>query len=214
MRLVLFDIDDTLIWADSEVLWCHYLTREGLFDMSRIDKFEAAYRGGTLDFDEFMTFQLAPLAALEPQLLFSHRERFLEAEIRPRLCEVLGERVRAHREDGDRVLAVSAAHDFLAEPIAHMAGIDDGLYTTAERDGPGFTGRVAGQPCFQDGKVVRVEDWLAGAGTSWEGLQDSWFYSDSRNDLPLLRLVDHPVAVRPDDMLRQVATESNWEVIG
>lgn len=213
MRLVLFDIDDTLIRADSEVLWCHYLTREGLFDMSRIDEFEAAYRRGTLDYDEFIAFQLAPLAAMELEELFARREHFLEAEIRPRLCGVLCERVRAHHESGDQVLAVSAAHDFLAEPIARMAGIDEGLYTSAERLGAGYTGSVSGQPCFQEGKILRVEAWLSDAGMSWEGLQGSWFYSDSHNDLPLLRRVDNPVAVRPDEVLRRVAGEAQWEVI-
>jgi len=213
MRLALFDIDDTLIEADCEVLWCHYLTREGLFDMARIEQFERDYRAGELDYGEFISFQLAPLAQMEQGALYAHRETFLEGEIRPRLCSLLRERVRQHREAGDRLLAISAAHDFLADPIARMAGIDEGLYTQAERDESGFTGRFTGQACFQEGKILRLEAWLHAAGLSWDALADSWFYSDSHNDLPLLRRVRNPVVVRPDAKLRQVAEEGAWEVI-
>jgi HAD superfamily hydrolase (TIGR01490 family) len=213
MRLALFDIDDTLIRADCEVLWSRYLTRNGLHDMSRIDEFQDAYRRGTLDYGAFTDFQLAPLASIEEVALVSHRDHFLEAEIRPRVCKLLHGRVQWHQDRADRVLAVSAAHDFLAAPIAGMVGIDEGLYTAAERDESGYTGRVSGQPCFQEGKIARVEAWLAGRGAVWRELQGTWFYSDSHNDLPLLRRVDHPVAVRPDARLRRVAVDASWEVI-
>lgn len=213
MRLALFDIDDTLIRGDCEVLWSRYLTREGLYDMSEIERFCEEYHAGTLDYDAFTRFQLAPLAALGGEVVREHRERFLAEEIAPLVCELLQERIADHRERGDVLLAISAAHDFLAKPISRMAGIDAGLYTLAERDGRGFTGRTFGRACFREGKIGCLEDWLDENGVDWASLEDTWFYSDSHNDLPLLRKVAHPVVVRPDDALREVAARDDWELI-
>jgi len=213
MRLALVDIDQTLILKDSETLWCRYLTRNGIYDMSRIEGFYRDYIAGQLDFDAFARFQLEPLARLDPELLRQHRARFLEEEIVPTLCETLRRRIADHQGRGDQVLVVSAAHDFLAAPIARMAGIEDGLFTMTEREGRGFTGRVRGLPCFREGKVKHVEAWLAERGLGWSDLEDSAFYSDSHNDLPLLRRVRRPVAVRPDAELLRVAREESWEVI-
>ena len=213
MRLALFDIDDTLIRGDCEVLWSRYLTREGLYDMSEIERFCAEYHAGTLDYDAFTRFQLAPLAALDAEVVREHRQRFLDDEIAPLVCELLQERVADHRERGDVLVAISAAHDFLAKPISRMAGIETGLYTLAERNGRSFTGRTSGRQCFREGKIGCLEDWLTENDLDWNDLEDTWFYSDSHNDLPLLRKVVHPVVVRPDDALRKVAERDAWELI-
>ncbi len=213
MRLALFDIDDTLIRGDCEVLWSRYLTREGLYDMSEIERFCADYRAGTLDYDAFTRFQLAPLAALGGEVVRKHRQRFLDEEIAPLVCDLLQERIADHRERGDVLLSISAAHDFLARPISRMAGIDADLSTRAERDGRGFTGRTTGRACFREGKIDCLDDWLAENEIDWDTLEDTWFYSDSHNDLPLLRKVANPVVVRPDDALRQVAIDDAWELI-
>ena len=214
MRLALFDIDDTLIRCDSEFRWCEFLTRSGLCDMSGIDRFCRDYEAGELNFDEFAHFQLSPLTLFETAEIEAHRDRFLAQEILPQICATVQERVAEHRARGDQILAVSAAHDFLAAPIARMAGIEEGLYTMAEHDGTRYTGSVAGTPCFRQGKCAHVDAWLAERGVEWSQLETSWFYSDSHNDLPLLRRVEHPVVVRPDEVLREVARAENWEVLG
>lgn len=213
MHLALFDIDETLIRKDCETLWCHYLTREGIYDMSRIEKFALDYQDGTLDFDAFARFQLEPLIRLSREELVHHRQTFLADEIFPTQCEIMSSRVAEHRERGDQLLVVSAAHDFLAEPVAEMIGISEGLFTVAEQEGCTYRGKVEGAPCFREGKVTKVTSWLAGKDLDWESLESSWFYSDSHNDLPLLKRVQHPVAVRPDQKLRQVALERDWEII-
>lgn len=209
--LALFDVDDTLLRGDCEVLWSRFLTREGLHDMSEIERFCAEYRAGTLDYEEFCRFQLAPLVALGGERARELRGRFLEAEVLPRLCETVLTRVRAHLAAGDRVLVITAAQDFLGRPVARLAGIQEGLYTSAERVGREFTGRTIGTPCFREGKVRRLDEWLAEEGLDRGSLAEIWFYSDSHNDLPLLRSVDRPVVVRPDERLAAVASEQGWE---
>lgn len=213
MRLALFDIDETILRGDSETLWCRYLTRNGIYDMSRIDEFVQDYYNGSLDFAAFMEFQLEPLAALPTKELLRHRATFLESEIVPAICTTLRERIDEHLRRDERVLTVSAAHDFLAAPITELFGIDEGLFTIAERHGDSFTGGVAGTPCYREGKIQHVTDWLEQEGTSWAELEASCFYSDSHNDEPLLRHVDRAVCVRPDARLRQVAAKLDWEVI-
>ena len=213
MRLALFDVDETLIRGDSEVLWCRYLTENGIRDMRGIDGFMKAYEAGNLDFDAFSRFQLRPLAELPEDLLVEHRSRFLAEMITPRLFDTALARVIDHSQRGHEVLAISAAYEFIAAPVANLAGIDRGLYTDAEHDGNAYTGRVQGTPCFREGKVERLTSWLAERGEGPEVLESSWFYSDSHNDLPLLRRVGNPVAVRPDPKLRAVAEASGWEVL-
>lgn len=212
-RLALFDLDDTLIHGDCEVLWARFLTREGLHDMSAIEGFCADYLAGTLDYDAFCRFQLEPLVALGGARSRELRHHFIESEVVPRLDEVAAGRVRQHLEAGDRVLVITAAQDFLGRPVARLAGIEEGLYTRSERAGEEFTGRTVGTPCFREGKVERLEEWLAAEGLRWDELEATWFYSDSHNDLPLLRRVDHPVVVRPDERLAAVARQESWETL-
>lgn len=213
MRLALFDIDETLILDDSEVLWCRYLTRNDIYDMSRIEVFCQEYEQGQLDYDAFVSFQLEPLVALPEDALLKHRQAFLESEIAGRFCPMLAERIQEHRKQGHQVLVVSAAHDFLAAPITAMAGIEDGLFTMAERADTGYTGKLAGTPCFREGKVTCVTNWLEARDLDWTSVERSWFYSDSQNDLPLLEKVDHPIIVRPDPTLKAIASERGWELI-
>ncbi len=213
MQLALFDLDDTLILGDSEVLWSQYLDRHGVYDMSEIDRFMDEYGEGTLDFQRFMDFMLAPLAATPFEELEPLRAHFLSTEIEPRLANGGLERIEAHRQDGHTLLAISAAHDFLAAPIAELCGLEEGLFTTAERDGMNYTGRVAGVPCFREGKVASLSRWLGQHDLDWSGVEASWFYSDSHNDLPLLSQVHTPVAVRPDPRLRAVAASRGWEIV-
>ena len=213
MKLALFDLDDTLLDGDSEVLWCEYLTREGVYDMTGIREFMQSYREGGFDFGEFMRFQLRPLVQLSDAELAHHRGVFLERDLYPRASTVMRARVQDHRARGHAIVGVSAAHDFLAEPIFAHLGLDAGLCTQGEKKGGRYTGEVAGTPCFAEGKIVRLDSWLASQRSEWAAVSESWFYSDSYNDLPLLERVEHAVAVRPDSRLRAVARATSWEVV-
>jgi HAD superfamily hydrolase (TIGR01490 family) len=213
MHLALFDLDNTLIRGDCEVLWSRYLDRLGVYDMLGVERFAEEYAAGTLDFDRFMDFMLAPLAATPLPRLESLRGDFLASEIEPLLSSAGIERIEEHRALGHSLLAVSAAHDFLAAPIARACGLEEGLFTLAERKSTGYTGRVIGRPCFREGKVEHLASWLKDSGNSWSDVSESWFYSDSHNDLPLLEKVHSPVAVGPDPRLRTHATKRGWEII-
>jgi HAD superfamily hydrolase (TIGR01490 family) len=213
MKLALFDVDDTLLRGDCEALWCEYLTSRGLFDMSRISEFMHSYRNGGFDVRDFTRFQLQPLAQLEQRDLERHRRDYLENTVLPLACADVRARLEEHRAQEHVLVAISAAHDFLAEPISKHFSVHAALYTVGEQAEGRYTGEVAGTPCFGPGKIERLDAWLAEQGEEWSSVEESWFYSDSYNDLPLLERVNHAIAVRPDPRLRAFAQAAKWEII-
>lgn len=214
MSLVIFDLDNTLIADDSDFLWGQFLVDRGIVDKEYYEqanrKFYEDYKQGTLDIVEFLNFSLAPLALHDAQQLHRWREEFVEKIIKPIWLEAAQALVDKHRAQGDTLLVITATNRFVTEPIVKLFGIDNLLATTPEFVGGQYTGKFIDTPCFQEGKVQHLENWLA---TSSEKLQGSWFYSDSHNDLPLLKLVDNPVAVDPDEKLLQAAKQANWPII-
>ncbi len=214
MPLAIFDLDHTLIGGDSDHLWGQYLCTLGAVDpevFSREhDRYYADYLAGRLDIDAFLRFQLAPLARHPRETLERWRGRFLEEHIRPILLPKADELIAGHRARGDHPLIITATNRFITEPIAGLLGIDDLIATEPEEVDGAFTGRVAGVPSFAEGKVHRLQAWLEEHAMDLAG---SWFYSDSRNDLPLLERVDHPVAVDPDPALEAAARERGWPVM-
>ncbi|SMF95958.1 HAD-superfamily subfamily IB hydrolase, TIGR01490 [Methylomagnum ishizawai] len=215
MSLAIFDLDNTLIAGDSDYLWGQFLVERGIVDAQEYEtanaRFYEDYKQGCLDIARFLAFALAPLARHEPSTLYRWREEFVEAKIGPILLPAARALVEKHRAAGDLPMIVTATNRFVTEPIARLYGIEHLIATTPEfRDGR-YTGRFEGTPCFQAGKVARLEEWLAETGRDWAG---SWFYSDSHNDLPLLERVEHPVAVDPDPNLARHAQERGWPVIG
>jgi HAD superfamily hydrolase (TIGR01490 family) len=214
MTLALFDLDNTLLAGDSDYLWGRFLVEQGIVDGDEYEQrnqvFYDQYRAGVLDIHEFLAFQLQPLAAHPLEQLHLWREAFLDRMIEPIILPAARELLAQHRLNGDTLVIITATTRFITEPIAARFGVDYLLATEAEmRDGR-YTGRSTGTPCFQRGKVERLEQWLA---TENEDLIDSWFYSDSHNDLPLLERVAKPVAVDPDEMLRKEAQARNWAII-
>ena len=214
MPLAIFDLDNTLLGGDSDYLWGQFLVERGIVDKAYYERenerFYEEYRIGTLDIFEFLNFSLEPLARHDPDTLRRWREAFMEEKIRPILLPKARALLEEHRAAGRRLLIITATNSFVTRPIAEALGVEDLLATEPEmRDGR-YTGRVAGTPCFREGKVKRLRDWLREEG---ENLAESWFYSDSHNDLPLLELVTHPVAVDPDDTLAQHAEMRGWPVI-
>jgi HAD superfamily hydrolase (TIGR01490 family) len=214
MALALFDLDNTLLDGDSDYLWGCFLVEHGIVDGERYQtenqRFYDQYLEGSLDIYEFLRFQLHPLATHKRDQLEQWREQFLREKIDPILLPKARELLERHRQQGDELLIITATNRFITGPIAERYAICHLLATEPEiRDGE-YTGGVDGTPCFQGGKVERLETWLKEQG---QNLAGSWFYSDSHNDLPLLERVDHPVAVDPDDRLRALAGERGWPII-
>ena len=217
--LALFDLDHTLIPIDSDVMWAEHLVKLGVVDSAwhskRNDYFYEQYKQGTLDIDEFLTFQLAPLGAHSRSTLENWRTEFLQTQVMPNLLSAAKDLVAKHQAAGDLVAIVTATNEFITRPIADAFGVDHLIATLVETKTDGeFTGRHAGLPSFREGKIVRVAQWLAEQEDCL--LQDfatSTFYSDSLNDLPLLAQVTHPVATNPDPTLLAHAQAQGWPVL-
>jgi len=213
MSLVIFDLDNTLIGGDSDYLWSQFLTEEGLVGpehQRENQRFYDEYVAGSLDIDEFLAFQLAPLANHDMQTLLSWRERFLNEKITPIMLPSAEKLIEKHRNSGETLLIITATNSFVTAPIAERLGIPHLIATEPEISNGQYTGKVAGAPSFREGKVERLNLWLKKTGGN---LNDSWFYSDSHNDLPLLKLVTHPTAVDPDEVLKKHANDKGWQVI-
>ena len=217
MELALFDLDNTLLAGDSDYEWAQFLVERGVLDRgtyeTRNDEFFRRYQAGTLDIHEFLDFQLAPLARHPRAELDAWHTEFMDAKVRPMIGDRSRELVERHRRAGALCAIVTATNSFVTGPIAREFGVAHLIATEPEARAGRFTGKVAGTPCFRDGKVVRLGEWLAAIGRPLASFAASSFYSDSHNDLPLLERVTRPVAVDPDDALRQVAESRRWQII-
>ncbi len=214
MALALFDLDNTLLAGDSDYLWGCFLAEQGIVDRDYYEqenqRFYDEYKLGTLDIYEFLAFSLKPLAEHATETLFELRQQFLDEKIRPIMSHASFELIEKHKKAGDTLVVITATNSFVTTPIVEAFGIPHLLATEPEFKNNRYTGQVAGIPCFQDGKVKRLDAWMKDQGQSLEG---SWFYSDSHNDLPLLKKVEHPVAVDPDDLLAAHAKQQGWPII-
>ena len=214
MSLAIFDLDNTLLADDSDYLWGQFLVDQKIVDADYYaqenERFYQEYKQGQLDILEFLKFSLKPLADNTLEDLYQWRSQFITEVIQPILLAPAQELINKHTQRGDTLLVITATNHFVTEPIVNLYGIQHLLATIPELIANRYTGKVAGTPCFQEGKVTRLEQWLQETGYT---LQDSWFYSDSHNDLPLLKRVTHPVAVNPDDSLRHYAGQKNWPII-
>lgn len=216
MKLALFDLDNTLLAGDSDFEWAQYLIEQGVLDRevyeARNQHFYDQYRAGTLDIHEFLDFQLKPLARHPRVQLDRWRADYLQRKIRPMMTQKGRDLVASHASDARAM--VTATNSYVTRPIASEYGIENLVATDPEELPSGeFTGRVRGLPAFREGKVTRVEAWLAERGLGWDSFRESWFYSDSLNDLPLLSRVTNPVAVDPDETLKEHALAHGWPII-
>jgi HAD superfamily hydrolase (TIGR01490 family) len=214
VSLAIFDLDNTLIGGDSDHAWGEFLCKKGIVDTDAYrranDYFYDQYKNGSLDIHEYLNFALLPLSQHEIGQLEAWHAEFMDTMIAPIMLPKAQALLQQHRERGDFLLIITATNRFVTQPIADALGVDAILATEPEMKDGTYTGHVAGTPCFQHGKVERLHSWLAETG---HALKDSYFYSDSHNDLPLLELVDHPVAVNPDDTLAQRAQASGWPIL-
>ncbi|MDH3979394.1 MAG: HAD-IB family hydrolase [Gammaproteobacteria bacterium] len=214
MGIALFDLDNTLIAGDSDYLWGCFLVEQGIVDGTSYERanrrFYDQYKVGELDIFEFLDFQLRPLAEHDLAQLEHWRAQYIQEKIVPILLPKAHALIDRHRASGDTLAIITATNRFITEPIAGLYGIDHLLATEPQLVAGRYTGKVTGVPCFQDGKIKVLEGWLEDTGLS---LDDSWFYSDSHNDLPLLGQVQRPHAVDPDEILEVHARQQGWPVI-
>ena len=217
MNLALFDLDNTLLAGDSDYEWGRFLAGRGAIDGADYEaknlEYYQRYQAGTLDIREFLAFALAPLAAHPRAQLDAWHVEFMRERIAPMIAASARALVERHRTAGDLCAVVTATNRFVAAPIARAFGLEHLIATEPESVGGRYTGRVAGPPCFREGKVRCVEEWLAQRGHALAGFSESAFYSDSLNDLPLLERVSRPVAVDPDERLAAEAARRGWPVI-
>lgn len=218
MRLTLFDLDGTLLPRDSDHAFGEFVVALGWADgddfRRRNDAFYDDYLAGRLDIDAYVDFATAPWRDRPGHELERATARFLDEIVRPMLHPAALALVRRHQQAGDVVAVVTATNDFVTRPIAALLGVDELIATDLARDAGGrVTGRIRGVPAFREGKIARVQDWLAARGRTLDAFERSTFYSDSTNDLPLLERVSHPVATNPGPALEQVAQQRGWPIL-
>jgi len=214
MKLAIFDLDNTLLGGDSDYLWGQFLVEKQWVDAELYEqenqRFYDEYKAGTLDIYEFLEFSLAPLKHVSIEELTQLHNEFMQTKINAIWLPKAEALLAKHRANNDFLLIITATNHFVTAPIAKKLGVDDIIATMPEQKDNLYTGKVSGTPCFQEGKVERLSQWLKDKDYS---LNESYFYSDSINDLPLLLEVTHPIAVDPDDTLKNYATEQHWPII-
>lgn len=214
MGLAIFDLDNTLLGGDSDHAWGQFLVDIGIVDADSYqranDEFYEQYKQGGLDIYQYLEFALKPLAQHSKAQLDAWHEQFMREYVAPMRLAKADELLDKHRSQGDFLLIITATNRFVTEPIARALGVDDLLASDPEFVDGAYTGQVSGIPCFAAGKVTKLEQWLQANPFD---LLDSYFYSDSHNDLPLLEMVAKPVAVDPDDILAEHAERHEWPII-
>ena len=218
MKLALFDLDGTLLDGDSDHAFCQFVIGLGWADAHaftrRNDAFFADYLAGRLDIHAYVDFATAPWRQRSAAELAHAQARFLAEVVQPMFKPAARALVESRRNQGDLLALVTATNDFVTRPIADLLGIDALIATELVRDERGCaTGAIRGTPSFREGKIERVQAWLAGRGQRLQDFETSTFYSDSTNDLPLLERVSHPVATNPGPALERIAQERNWPIL-
>ena len=214
MTLAIFDLDNTLLNGDSDHAWGQFLIDAGVVEgeryQQRNDQFHRDYEAGRLDIEEYLAFALEPLATQELATLLQLRDRFMREWVEPMIEPAAEALVASHRERNETLLIITATNRFVTEPIAQRLGIPHLIATEPAVADGSFTGGVSGTPCFRDGKITRLEEWLLNGSETLDGAH---FYSDSRNDLPLLETVPNPVVTNPDPALRDIAHHRGWPIL-
>jgi|TARA_B100001105_G_scaffold57752_1_gene44186 HAD superfamily hydrolase (TIGR01490 family) len=214
MRLAIFDIDNTLIAGDSDLLWGEFLCERNYVDSNvykaEHEKYYKDYLSGKLDINNFLKFQLKVLGENDLNLLKKWRKDFFEEKIRPVILPKAYQLIDKHRNQNHDLLIITATNRFIVEPIASEFKIENIIACEPEIYNEQFTGKFTGTPSYAEGKVERFNDWLKTIGRR---LEESWFYSDSHNDIPLMKEVNHPVAVDPDESLKNEAIKIGWPII-
>jgi HAD superfamily hydrolase (TIGR01490 family) len=214
MALAIFDLDNTLIAGDSDHSWGEFLVDQNIVDPQLYkkmnDKFYADYESGCLDIVAYLEFSVEPLTKFTLEELDKLHRQFMREVIEPMKLDQAETLINQHRLAGDRLLVITSTNRFIVEPICKSLGIDEIIATDLQILDGKYSGKVAGTPTYKEGKVERFNQWLKAQNITSEG---SYFYSDSINDMPMLREVAYPIAVDPDSALRKEAESRNWKII-
>jgi len=215
MNLALFDLDYTLLNGDSDHAWGQFLAAEGLVDAAehrrRNDEFWGHYKAGTLDIHAYLTFALSAIAGKTPEALAPLHAKFMRDIIQPMMTPAALALVAQHANDVCAI--VTATNAFVTAPIAKAFGVNTLIACEVEIVDGRYTGKSIGVPSFREGKITRVEMWLADMDKTLADFDETWFYSDSHNDLALMERVSHPVAVNADKTLHAHALARGWPII-
>lgn len=214
MPLALFDLDNTLIAGDSDHGWGEFLVDKKIVDADYYkqmnDQFYQDYQNGQLDMSAYLEFSLAPLGRLSYAELKQLHSQFMVEVIEPLWLTKAETLLQKHRDSGDTLMIITSTNRFVVEPICNKLSVEHLIATELEQQNDQYTGQVSGIPSYKEGKVTRLNQWLEQSDLDMTG---SSFYSDSINDLPLLEIVDHPVAVDPCPQLEEVALQRDWDII-
>jgi len=214
LDLTLFDLDHTLLADDSDYLWGRFLVDEGVVDGRHYarenDRFHAQYQAGELDIHAYQRFVLAPLIEQPLDTMHALRARYVDERVRPIVARHAAALIDHHRDRGDTIAIITATNRFITEPIAELLGIDVLIATEPEIVDGAYTGNIAGTPSYQAGKIQRAQAWVTEQAQTFDHVT---FYSDSHNDLPLLRWADTAIAVDPDETLAAAASANGWPII-
>jgi HAD superfamily hydrolase (TIGR01490 family) len=215
-KLAIFDLDNTLLNGDSDVAWGEYLIELGIWDSQLYRqtnlKFYQDYLNGCLDIRAFQRFQLQVLTKHSLETVLQWRQGFMDEIITPMILPKAQALIEEHRQEGAYLLIITSTNRFITQPIAEKLGISDLIATEPEIKEGRYTGEIIDEPSYAEGKIIRLEKWLKERNWVFENIE-TWFYSDSRSDLPLLRKVKHPIAVDADATLRAEAERQNWSII-
>lgn len=213
-RLALFDLDNTLLAGDSDHSWGEFMVANKIVDpesfKARNDQFYEDYKNGSLNMYDYGAFILEPLTQYSKEEMFKWHYQFMHECVIPMVLQKGQDLIQQHRDAGDEIVIITATNDFVTGPIAKYLGVQHLIATTAEMIDGEYTGKIAGTPCLQEGKIGKLMEWL---DTTDFSLMGARFYSDSFNDIPLLQEVDEPVAVDPDAKLREHANACGWPII-
>ncbi len=214
MTLALFDLDNTLLSGDSDFAWGQFLVKNNIVDADLYEqaniRFYEQYKQGELDILEFCAFSFKPLSEHSMDTLKEWHKAFMQTTIQPYMSKKAKALVQHHKDLGHTLMVITATNSFVTRPIVEAYGIKHLLATEPRIVNNRYTTEIEGEPCFQQGKVVRLNQWLE---NSTETLEGSYFYSDSHNDLPLLEMVDHPIVVDADEKLAAIAQKRSWKAM-
>lgn len=217
-NLAIFDLDHTLITTDSDNAFPTFLIEQGLLDadyaQAKNKQFYQDYQNGCLNIADFIRFTIEPLKPLQANELAKLHQEFTKKYILPHITPMAQKLVHQHRTAGDTLLVISSTNEYIITPICHLFGIENIIGTQLETDSQGhFTGNIVGTPSLREGKITRLHEWLTQRGETLDDYDKTYFYSDSKNDLPLLEQVDEPIAVNPDDVLLAIAQTRHWKIL-
>ncbi len=214
MRLALFDMDHTLVPCDTGTVWNEFLAKRGLIPVTKMEerqRFLADYHNGVLDLEAAYRFELGVLQLFSQEHRRMLLQEFFDEVLKPQITQKALAKLAEHRRNRDYIVLITATVEEIAMPVAEFFKVDHLIATEGKVDMAGnYTGEVNNEPCMGRGKLVHLEAWLTKTGYNPVYYT---FYSDSHNDIPLLEQVDEPIAVDPDNILRDIATANNWNII-